>query len=103
MAFQFRRWYTVSSYLKNKIGGRMKLLETDDWPLMRFIVPAFPEVNIFTYAAKKTTPLGPVAAATVAAKTWGGRVEIIDENNYRGPRDALGLPDHTQLQKECFA
>ena len=81
----------------------MKLLETDDWPLMRFIVPAFPEVNIFTYAAKKTTPLGPVAAATVAAKTWGWRVEIIDENNYRGPRDALGLPDHTQLQKECFA
>ncbi|MEK7512579.1 MAG: hypothetical protein AAB601_00070 [Patescibacteria group bacterium] len=78
----------------------MRLLETDGWPLIRFIIPAFPEVNIFTRAAKNTTPLGPVCVATVAGTTWGWRVEIIDENNYRGPRDTRGLPDHVRLQKE---
>lgn len=78
----------------------MKLLETGDWPLIRFIVPVFPEINIFTHAAKKTTPLGPVCVATVAGKMWGWRAEIIDENNYRGPRDMWGLPDHARLQKE---
>jgi len=73
----------------------------NDWPLVRFVIPAFPEVNIFTRQAKKTTALGPIMVATVANKLWGWRVEVIDENNYkRGPRDKQDLPDHLTLQRE---
>ena len=63
----------------------MKLKLSDDrkWPLARFIVPAYPEVNIFT--GTRITPLGLVNVATAASKMWGWRVEIIDENNYNGP------------------
>jgi len=71
-----------------------------DWPLARFIIPAFPEVNIYTRQARITTALGPIMVATVANKLWGWRVEVIDENNYRGPCNNLGLPDHLTLQKE---
>jgi len=69
-----------------------------EWPLIRFIIPSFPEVNIFSRQAKKTTALGPIMVATVANKIWGWRVEVIDENNYRGPKNRFGLPDHTALQ-----
>ncbi|MFH1281876.1 MAG: hypothetical protein ABIH91_04095, partial [Candidatus Omnitrophota bacterium] len=71
------------------------------WPLIRFVIPAFPEINIFTRQARSTTALGPMMVATAASKVWGWHVEVIDENNYRdGPRDAAGLPDHRLLQKE---
>lgn len=71
------------------------------WPLFRIVIPAFPEINIFTRQARKTTALGAILIATVANKLWGWRVEVIDENNYRkGPRDNNGLPDHIALQKE---
>lgn len=73
----------------------------NDWPLFRMVIPAFPEINIFTQQAKKTTALGAIMVATVANKLWGWRVEVIDENNYkRGPRDEQKLPDHVALQKE---
>ncbi|MDI6821221.1 MAG: hypothetical protein QMD65_03575, partial [Patescibacteria group bacterium] len=78
----------------------MKLLRNKEWPLIRFVAPVFPEVNIFSKSAKKTTPLGPINVATSANKVWGWRVEVIDENNYDGPRDEKGLPDHERLQKE---
>ncbi len=68
--------------------------------LFRIIVPAFPEVNIFTWTARKTTPLGPITVATAASSVWGWDVEIFDENNYDGPLNAAGLPDHEKLQKE---
>lgn len=68
--------------------------------LFRMIIPAFPRINIFSKAASTITALGPVLVATSASKMWGWRVEIIDENNYRGPRDKRGLPDHEILQKE---
>lgn len=77
-----------------------KIIDRNDWPLVRFIVPAFPEVNIFTKQARSTTALGLVMVATAASKLWGWRVEIIDENNYRGPRNKQGLPDHVILQRE---
>ena len=77
-----------------------KLSVNNGWPLVRFIVPAFPEVNIFTRAARKMTQLGLVMVATAANKLWGWRVEIIDENNYIGPRDLNGLPDHKKLQQD---
>lgn len=72
----------------------------NDWLLFRIIVSAHPGVNIFTRQARKTTALGPVLIATVASKVWGWRVEVIDENNYQGPRDSQGLPDHAVLQRE---
>jgi len=76
-------------------------IERKSWPLVRFIVPASPEVNIFTRPGKITTALGLVMVATAANKLWGLKVEIIDENNYRkGPKDKNGLPDHVALQKE---
>jgi len=79
----------------------MKLLRNNKgWPLLRLIVPAFPQVNIFTQSAKETTPLGPINVATSANKVWGWRAEVIDENNYDGPRDEKGLTDHERLQKE---
>ncbi len=74
-------------------GGR-------EWSLIRFIIPAFPELNIFTRQAKVTTALGPIMVATTANKLWGWRVEVIDENNYRGPRNNQGMVDHLTLQKE---
>ncbi len=75
-------------------------MSRNGWSLVRFIIPAFPELNIFTRQAKKTTALGPIMVATAANRLLGWRVEIIDENNYRGPRDSQGLPDHLTLQKE---
>ncbi|OGF23866.1 hypothetical protein A3H66_02445 [Candidatus Falkowbacteria bacterium RIFCSPLOWO2_02_FULL_45_21] len=75
-----------------------ELSTTNDWPLIRFIAPAYPEVNIFSNS--RITPLGLVNVATSASKVWGFRVEIIDENNYCGPRDEQGLPDHERLQAE---
>ena len=70
------------------------------WPLLRIFIPVFPRVNIFTRPAKVTTALGPIMVATAANKLWGWRVEVIDENNYRGPRNKQGLPDHLVLQEE---
>jgi radical SAM superfamily enzyme YgiQ (UPF0313 family) len=68
---------------------------------VRIIVPAFPEINIFTRQAKKTTALGPVMLATAINKMPDFRAEVIDENNYRGgPRDSNGLSDHKALQKD---
>lgn len=78
----------------------IKLEEKSDWPLIRFIIPGFPEVNVFSYYAQKTTSLGPIMVATAANKVWGWRVEVIDENNYKGPCDKDGLPDHERLQRE---
>jgi len=70
---------------------------------VRIIIPAFPEINIFTRQAKRTTALGPVVLATVI-NPQGFRVEIIDENNYHGgPKNSNELPDHVTLQKESPA
>ncbi len=67
---------------------------------IRIIVPAFPEINIFTRQARKTTALGPITLATVINKMGEYRVEVIDENNYNGPRDSNRLADHAVLQKD---
>ena len=72
-----------------------------NWRLLRIVIPAFSEINIFTRIAKKTTALGPIMVATAADKILRWRVEVVDENNYRGgPRDKNGLPDHKTLQEE---
>ncbi len=73
----------------------------NEWPLFRLVIPAFPEVNIFSRVAKKTTALGPIMVATAASKLWGWRVEVIDENNCKGASlDENGFPDHRTLQAE---
>lgn len=77
-----------------------EIINRNGWSSFRLIIPVFPEVNIFTRVAKVTTALGPIMIATVVNKIWGWQVEVIDENNYKGPRDNQGLPDHEILQKE---
>lgn len=70
--------------------------------LFRLIIPAFPEVNVFTHLARHTTALGPIMVATAANKLPEWHVEIIDENNcsQKAPRDSDGHVDHRQLQVE---
>jgi len=76
-------------------------MEANKPSLFRIIVPAFPGINVFTRQAKATTALGPIMVAAAANKSLGlgWRVEVVDENNYRGPRDNDMLPDHAVLQK----
>lgn len=73
----------------------------DPRPLIRFIAGIYPDTGIFTKVAKNMPPLGLVLVATSASEAFPGfRVEIIDENNYKGPLDENGLPDHKRLQQE---
>lgn len=64
------------------------------------IAPAYPEFNIYSRVARRTTALGPLSVATSVSRMPGWMVEVIDENNYRkfGPRRPDGLPDHEALQ-----
>jgi len=79
----------------------IKIIDKNEWPLFRMIIPAVPGVTIFTGQSKRTTALGPIMVATAANRLWGWRVEVIDENDYkRGPKDSNGLPDHIVLQRE---
>ncbi len=63
--------------------------------LFRMIIPVFPEVNVFSHQAKRTTALGPLMIATAINKMPEWKVEVIDENNYEG-----GLPNHRILQED---
>jgi len=72
----------------------------DNQRLLRVIVPPYPRLNIFSRKAKRTTALGPIMVATVANQLEGWRVEVIDGNNYKGPRGKDGLPDHRALQEK---
>lgn len=69
----------------------------------RMIVPTFPPLNIYAFAAKTTTSAGPVYVATAANKLELWEAEIIDENNLHGkyyPKDKNGRLDHVKLQQE---
>jgi len=68
--------------------------------LFRMIIPKYAAFNVYSYAAKRTTALGPLCVATSVSKMPGWDVEVIDENNYRfpGPVDEHGMPDHAALQ-----
>lgn len=65
----------------------------------RFIVPRHPKANVFSRVSKGMTSLGTIMVATAANQLSGWKVEVIDENNYHGPCDELGNPDHETLQK----
>ncbi|TFG61580.1 MAG: hypothetical protein E4H28_08700, partial [Gemmatimonadales bacterium] len=56
------------------------------------ILPRFPYFNI--YSSVVMPPLGAVSVATNVQKTTNIEVEIIDENNYKGPLD------HEAIQRE---
>lgn len=68
--------------------------------LVRIIIPAFSKISIFSKHARKTTALGPIIVASVINKMQGVRAEVIDENNYYGPKSKDGLPDHLTLQRK---
>ena len=71
----------------------------------RLIRPANPSerVNIYSQFTRRTTNDGLVKLGTVISLFCGWQVEIIDEENYRGPIGRDGLPDHEALQKDCPA
>ncbi len=69
--------------------------------LFRLIIPAHSHKNVFSVVSSQMTSLGPILVATSVNKSfWDLDVEVIDENNYRGPRNEKKLPDHEYLQKE---
>lgn len=68
---------------------------------LRIIDPAYPALNIYSYNARKTTPLGPVCVGSAVNKMEGWDVEIIDENNLRwyGPKGDTKGADHEFLER----
>ncbi len=72
----------------------------DNRCLLRIIVPSYPRLNIFSRKAKRTTALGSIMVATVANQLEEWQVEVIDGNNFKGPRDKDGLPNHRALQEK---
>jgi len=67
---------------------------------LRIINPAYPAFSVYSYSAKRTTPLGPVCVATSVAEMEGWDVEVIDENNLRwyGPKSSKKGADHQYLE-----
>jgi radical SAM superfamily enzyme YgiQ (UPF0313 family) len=68
---------------------------------LRIVDPAYPAFNVYSYSARRTTPLGPVCVATAANEMEGWDVEVIDENNLRryGPKGDLKGANHEFLQR----
>ena len=69
--------------------------------LFRMIDPSYPNFNVYSFNARRTTPLGPVCVASSVNEMPGWDAEIIDENNLRrfGPIAKTGVADHELLQK----
>ena len=67
----------------------------------RIVDPAYPALNIYSYNARRTTPLGPVCVGSAVNEMEGWDVEIIDENNLRwyGPQAETKGADHEFLQR----
>jgi len=68
---------------------------------LRIVDPAYPAFNVYSFNARRTTPLGPVCVATAVNKMEGWDVEVVDENNLRkdGPKSGSRGADHEFLQK----
>lgn len=68
---------------------------------LRIIDPAYPAFNVYSYSARRTTPLGPVCVATAVNEMDGWDVEVIDENNLRryGPKGNTKGADHEFLER----
>lgn len=67
----------------------------------RIVDPVYPALNIYSYNARRTTPLGPVCVGSAVNEMEGWDVEIIDENNLRwyGPKTDIKGADHEFLQR----
>lgn len=67
----------------------------------RLVDPAYSAFNVYSFNARRTTPLGPVCVATAVNEMDQWDAEVIDENNLRlnGPDTASGGADHEFLQK----
>jgi radical SAM superfamily enzyme YgiQ (UPF0313 family) len=67
----------------------------------RTVDPVYPAFNVYSFNARRTTPLGPVCVATAVNEMDRWDAEVIDENNLRrnGPKAASGGADHEFLQK----
>lgn len=63
--------------------------------------PAHTKNNI--YKRVRMPPLGILAAMTPLSHRPGQQVTVIDENNYGGPREHQGSPDHRFLQEHTPA
>ena len=64
------------------------------------IIPQYPkhsQNNI--YAKVKMPPVGIISVLSQINHYPGLNVYAIDENNYAGPNDFTGMPDHSFLQK----
>ncbi|MFA5069018.1 MAG: radical SAM protein [Candidatus Omnitrophota bacterium] len=68
---------------------------------LRIVSPAYPALNIYSYNARRTTPLGPVCVGSAVNEMESWDVEIIDENNLRwyGPKADIKGADHQFLQR----
>ncbi|MGD2278835.1 MAG: radical SAM protein [Candidatus Omnitrophota bacterium] len=68
---------------------------------LRIVDPVYPAFNVYSFNARRTTPLGPVCVATAVNTMEGWDAEVIDENNLRrqGPRSGSRGADHEFLQK----
>jgi radical SAM superfamily enzyme YgiQ (UPF0313 family) len=67
----------------------------------RIVDPVYPAFNVYSFNARRTTPLGPVCVAIAVDEMEAWDVEVIDENNLRlhGPKVRSGGADHDFLQK----
>jgi len=68
---------------------------------LRMVDPVYPAFNVYSYSARRTTPLGPVCVATAVNEMEGWDVEVIDENNLRwyGPKAEGKGVDHELLER----
>jgi radical SAM superfamily enzyme YgiQ (UPF0313 family) len=75
-------------------------LSSGENPVVIGIIPQFPphsKQNI--YSKVRMPPVGILSVAAQLNRDLGVEVYVIDENNYGGPVDSKGLPDHKALQK----
>jgi radical SAM superfamily enzyme YgiQ (UPF0313 family) len=75
-------------------------LSSREKPVIIGVIPQFPphsKQNI--YAKVRMPPVGILSVLAQLKRDFGIKVYAIDENNYSGPVDSNGLPDHMALQK----
>jgi radical SAM superfamily enzyme YgiQ (UPF0313 family) len=75
-------------------------LSSGEKPMIIGVIPQFPphsKQNI--YAKVRMPPVGILSVLAQLKRDLGIEAYAIDENNYGGPMDSNGLPDHLSLQK----
>lgn len=87
--------------MRNNEGNVIQIDTSKKRHRFRIVAPAYPALNIYSYNARRTTPLGPVCVGSAVNEMEGWDVEIIDENNLRwyGPKADTTGADHEFLQR----